>query len=162
MLRRLRETAPAALVPLAWTVVAAAHADAVTARAIFVAHVVMSLFLTTFVVTGWREMADGVLRTWRTIITAGLGVTLLGVTGFVVDTTPLLAVSLYAWMVLPAFGLLYTGRAVGDPAPAYLAGGAVALLGPVVYATTPSLTLPALTLVGVGQTAGIVDAVVRY
>jgi hypothetical protein len=162
MLRRLRETAPAALVPFAWTVVAAAHADAVTAHAIFVAHVVMSLLLATFAVTGWRDMTEGVLRTWRTIIVVGLGATLLGTAGFVVDATPLLAVSLYAWMTLPALGLLYTGRAIGGPAPAYLVGGAVALLGPAVYAVTPSLTLPALGLVGVGQTAGIVDAVVRY
>jgi hypothetical protein len=162
MLRRLRETAPAALVPLAWIVVAAAHTDAVTTHAIFVAHVVMSLFLATFVVTGWREMSDGVLRVWRAVIAVGFGVTLLGVSGFVADVTPLLAVSLYAWMALPALGLLYTGRAVGGPAPAYLAGGTVALTGPVVYAAAPSLALPALALVGVGQTAGIVDAVVRH
>lgn len=162
MLRRFRETAPAALVPLAWTVVAAAHLDAVTAHAIFVAHVVMSLLLATFAVTGWRDMADGVLRTWRTVIAVGFGATVLGVAGFVVDAAPLLAVSLYAWMALPALGLLYTGRAVGGRAPAYLVGGAVAALGGVVYAAAPSLAVPGLALVGVGQTAGILDAVVRY
>lgn len=161
MLRRLRETAPAALVPFAWTVVAAAHVDAVTAHAIFVAHVVMSLLLATFAVTGWRDMTEGVLRTWRTIIVVGFGATLLGTAGFVVDATPLLAVSLYAWMTLPALGLLSTGRAIGGPAPAYLVGGVVALVGSAVYAA-PSLALPALGLVGVGQTVGIVDAVVRY
>lgn len=162
MLRRLRETAPAALVPFAWTVVGAAHLDAVTPHAVFVAHVVMSLLLATFAVTGWRDMSDGVLRIWRAIIVVGFGATVLGLAGFVADADPLLAVSLYAWMALPALGLLYTGRAVGAPAPAYLGGGVVASLGAGVHATQPSLALAGVGLVGVGQTIGIVDAVVRY
>lgn len=162
MLRRLRETAPAALVPFAWTVVAATHLDAVTSHAIFVAHVVMSLLLATFAVTGWRDMSDGVLRVWRTIIVVGFGATAFGVVGFVADAVPLLAVSLYAWMVLPALGLLYTGRAIDGPAPSYLGGGVVTLLGASVYATAPSLAVAGIGLVGVGETAGIVDAVVRY
>ncbi|WP_338740116.1 hypothetical protein [Haloplanus salilacus] len=161
MLRRFRETAPAALVPFAWTVVVAAHLDTVSSHAIFVAHVVMSLLLATFAVTGWRDMSDGVLRVWRTTVVVGFGATALGVVGFVVDADPLLSVSLYAWMALPALGLLYTGRAVGDSAP-YLGGGVAALLGVGVYAAAPSLAVAGLGLVGVGQTAGIVDAVVRY
>lgn len=162
MLRRFRETAPAALVPFAWIVVAAAHLDAVTTRALFVAHVVMGVLLVAFAVTGWREMSSGVLRTWRTIIAVGFGATVLGIVGFVTGRDPLLAVSIYGWMGLPALGLLHTGRAVDGPALAYLGGGAVCALGAVVYAVAPSLAVAAIALVGVGQTAGVVDAVVRY
>jgi hypothetical protein len=162
MLRRLRETAPAALVPFAWTVVAAAHLDAVTTRSVFVAHLVMCLLLATFSITGWAEMDRGVLRVWRTVIVVGFVATALGVVGFVVDAASLLAVSLYAWMALPALGLLYTGRTVDGSAPAYLGGGVAAALGTAVYAAAPSLALAGIGLVGVGQTAGIVDAVVRY
>lgn len=161
MLRRFRETAPAALVPFAWTVVAAAHLGAVTTHAIFVAHVVMSALLGAFVVTGWTDMSGSVLRVWRTIIAAGFGATTLGVGGFVADSDPLLAVSLYAWMVLPALGLLFTGRASAGRSVAYLGGGLVTALGTAVYAVAPSFPVVGIGLVGVGQTAGIAVAVAR-
>ncbi|GAB3320717.1 hypothetical protein EI982_13435 [Haloplanus rallus] len=162
MFRRLRETGPGLLVPLAWIVVAGAHADLVSAHAMFVAHVVMAALLATFAITGWSEMSTGVLRTWRTIVVVGFAATVLGVAGFVTGRDPLLAVSLYAWMGLPALGLLHTGRAIDGPAPAYLGGGTVAAVGAVVYAAAPSLTLVGVALVGLGQTAGIADAVLRY
>jgi len=162
MFRRLRETGPGLLVPLAWSVVAAAHVGAVSSHALFVAHVVMAALLATFTVTGWTEMSAGVLRAWRTIIAVGFAATVLGVVGFVAGPDPLLAVSLYAWMGLPALGLLYTGRAIDGPAPAYLGGGTVAALGLAVYAAVPSAAVPGIAVVGLGQTAGILHAVVRY
>lgn len=162
MLRRLRETGPGLLVPLAWSVVAVAHVGAVSSHALFVAHVVMAALLAAFAVTGWAEMSAGVLRVWWTIIAVGFAATVLGVVGFVTGPDSLLAVSLYAWMGLPALGLLYTGRAIDGSAPAYLGGGTVAALGIVVYAATPSFVVVGVVLVGLGQTAGILDAVVRY
>jgi hypothetical protein len=165
MFRRLRETGPGLLVPLAWTVVAGAHLGAVSAHALFVAHVVMSVLLAGFAVTGWAEMATGVLRTWRSVVAVGFLATALGVAGFLLDADPLLAVALYAWMAMPAGGLLLTGREVDGPALPYLGGGAVCVLGVAVYALAPAgpaSPLLGLVLVGAGQTAGILDAVVRY
>ena len=165
MFRRLRETGPGLLVPLAWTVVAGAHVGAVSTHALFVAHVVMSVLLAGFAVTGWTEMAAGVLRTWRSVVAVGFVATALGVVGFLFDATPLLAVALYAWMAMPAGGLLLTGREVDGPPLPYLGGGAVSVLGVVVYALAPAGPAPpllGLALVGAGQTVGILDAVVRY
>lgn len=158
MFRRLRETAPAGLVPLAWAVVAGAHVGAVSTHALFVAHVVMSVLLAAFAVTGWAEMDAGVLRTWRTVIALGFGATALGVGGFLLAADPLLAVALYAWMALPAAGLAVTARAVDGPGVAYAAGAAACVAGLLSYAPSP---LAGLALVGLGQTAGILDAVVR-
>jgi hypothetical protein len=162
--RRLRETAPAALVPFAWVVAAGAHLGAVSRHALFVAHVVMAVLLATFAVTGWTDMDRGVLRVWRAVVLVGFGATTLGVVGFLRATTPLLAVALHAWMWLPALGLVYTGRAVDGPAPAYVGGGVVCAVGALGYALlapTPA-RIAGLVLVAAGQTAGIVDAVVRY
>lgn len=162
MFRRLRETGPGLLVPLAWTVVAGAHLGVVSAHALFVAHVVMSVLLAGFVVTGWTEMAEGALRTWRSVVAVGFVATALGVAGFLIDADPLLAVALYAWMAMPAGGLLLTGLAPDAPSIPYLGGGAVCALGVVVYAVAPDSPLLGLALVGAGQTVGILDAVVRY
>jgi hypothetical protein len=169
MFRRLRETGPGALVPAAWLVVAGAHLGVVSEHALFVSHLVMGVLLAAFAVTGWTEMRAGVLRTWRSVIAAGFLATATGVAGFLLDAEALLAVSLYAWLMLPALGLLRTGAAVDGPAVAYTGGGAVSALGLVVYALGPTLapastmpTLVGLALVGVGQTVGIVDAVARY
>ncbi|WP_251328810.1 hypothetical protein [Haloplanus pelagicus] len=175
MLRRLRETGPGLLVPLAWTVVVGAHLGAVSIHALFVAHLVMAVLLPGFAVTGWTEMSVGVLRTWRSVVAVGFVATALGVVGFLLDVELLLAVALYAWMGLPAGGLLRTGAAVaaertGSVAPSfidaatlpYLGGGVLCALGVAVYAVSTVSPLLGLVLVGVGQTAGILDAVVRY
>ncbi len=161
--------------PLAWTVVAGAHLGAVSTHALFVAHVVMAALLVGFAVTGRAEMREGVLRTWWSIVAVGVVATALGVAGFRLDADPLLALALYAWMVLPAGGLLRTGVAVAADSPGgrsvtpasipYLGGGAVCALGTAVYAAAPVApvsSLLGLALVGAGQTVGILDAVVRY
>jgi hypothetical protein len=165
MLRRLRETAPGGLVPFAWVVVTGAHLGAVSDHALFVAHLVMCLLLAGFAVTGWTEMDDGVLRTWRSVVAVGFVATAAGVAGIRLGVTPLIAVSLYAWMALPALGLLRTGVALDGPALPYTGGGAVCVLGTVVYAVAPfgpAADVVGLALVGLGQTAGILDAVFRF
>jgi hypothetical protein len=169
--RSLRENGPALLVPAAWTVAAAAVLGVVSTRALFVAHVVMSALLVAFVGASWRDMAEGVLRAWKLVIVAGTPVTLAGVAGFLaVDgalaapTDPLLAVSLYGWALLPAAGFAYTGRRVAAGARIYDAGVACCVAGAVAVAAAPSATWAAigLAVVGVGQTAGILDATLRY
>lgn len=164
MTRTLRENGPALLVPTAWSVAAATVAGAVSTHALFVAHVVMSVLLVAFVVASWREMADGVLSVWRGVILAGIPVTLAGVAGFLGAGEPLLAVALYGWVLLPAAGFVLTGRRVAAGARIYDGGAACCLAGGLAVALAPSTTgvVAGLGLVGVGQTAGILDATLRY
>lgn len=168
MLRRLRENGPAVLVPLAWTFVTAAHLDLVADRTLLVAHLVMDAILVAFTALSWREMDAGVLRAWRAVMVVGLAATLAGTAGLAADSgRPLLrALALYGWMLLPAAALSYTGRAVAAGAWIYYLGTACCLLGALLYAAagvggSPTL-VAGLALVGVGQTAGILDAVLRY
>lgn len=168
MLWRLRDLAPSALVPAAWLATAGAHAGLLGETAIYIAHIVMAVFITFFAATGWDQMETGALRAWRLVLVVGLGVTLAGIAGFLVPAaeTPLLATSLLGWMLLPAAGLVYTGRELPEARPVYYAGAGLSLVGTVLYAATLAgidggLALVALALVGVGQTAGIVEASLR-
>jgi len=170
MLRRLRENGPGLLVPLAWTFVTAAHLEAVMTRTLFVAHVVMSVIIAAFTVLSWRDMQAGILRVWKGVMLVGLPVTLAGTVGLAVTPTAdaLLAVSIFGWMLLPAAALGYTGRHVGRSPRVYFAGAALSVLGALVYATASVTPRPGLaeivglSLVTVGQTAGILIAVSDY
>ena len=165
MLQQLREGGPGLLVPLAWLFVAAAQVGVVESRSIFIAHLVMAAFITFFLATGWADMSTGALAGWRAVMVVGLGVTLAGVAGFVVESTPLLTASLVGWMLLPAVGLAYTGRLVDAGAGVYYGSAALGSLGAVIYILSLAGVgsgLVGLALVGVGQTVGIVDAVVRF
>jgi hypothetical protein len=171
MLRRLRENGPAVLVPLAWAFAATAHLDAVSTRTVLVAHVVMDVLLAAFAVLSWRDMVSGVLHIWRGVIVVGLGVTLVGTVAIAWSLDPaVLAATVLAWMLLPARALWVTGRRVGvaDAPRVYTAGAALSVLGAVVYGgwfltggSTATLVV-AFALVGIGQTAGIVNAVYQY
>lgn len=170
MFRRLRETGPAGLVPLAWIFVTAAHLEAVTMYTLFVAHVVMSVLLLGFAVTARRDMQAGVLRVWWYIIAGGFLAAAAGTAGFLVErgSTPLFVVALYGWMLLPAFGLIETGRRVPMAGAVYLGAGTLSVVGAVIYTAAPFVAQPTyavvvgLTTVGLGQTIGILDAVYRY
>ncbi|EMA60675.1 hypothetical protein [Halorubrum lipolyticum] len=171
MFRRLRENGPALLVPAAWLVVAATALGVVSTHALFVAHVVMSVLLVAFVAASWRDMAEGVLRTWKLVVLAGTPVTLAGVAGFLaldgtlgVSPEALLAVSLYGWALLPAVGFARTRRRVEAGARIYDFGAVCCVAGALGVAVAPSATLTAVALavVGAGQTAGILDATLRY
>ena len=171
MFRSLRENGPALLVPAAWAVVAATVLGVASTRALFVAHVVMSALLVAFVVASWRDMTSGVLRAWKLVIVAGTPVTLAGVAGFLLlggdagtASTALLAVSAYGWALLPAAGFAYTARRVEAGARIYDAGVACCVAGAVAVAAAPTATWTAagLAVVGLGQTAGILDAALRY
>lgn len=169
MFRRVRETGPAFLIPAAWGLVAAAHLGVVTAHPVFVMHAVMSALLVGFAAASWGEMRSGVLRAWRTVILVGTPFAVAGLAGFLVDggSTALLAVALYGWMLAPAAGFVYTGRRVTDGAWIYAAGVIGCLLGAGLYAASAALGADAgrvagLLVVGAAQTAGILDAVLRY
>lgn len=171
MLRRLRETGPVVLVPAAWTFALLAHLGTLEPRTVLIAHVVMTVLLVVFLALSWNDMTEGVLRVWRTVIVAGVPVTLAGVAGLLIrpEATPLLAVALVGWMVVPALALARTAPMLPSEASARIAtvGGGLSLLGAILYGagwflSLPAVTLVALGLVGVGQTAGIADAVYRY
>jgi hypothetical protein len=169
MFRRSRELGPALLVPLAWTFVIAAHLGVVIPRTLFIAHVVMAVLLAGFAVTGRADMREGVLSVWWRIIAVGFFVTLAGVFSFRVDAATVLlsGIALGGWMLLPAAGFVYTGRRVADGVWVYFGGAAACLVGASLYvaglfgAVLP-LWLAGLVCVGIGQTAGILDAVLRY
>lgn len=168
---RLRSDAPVFLVPAAWGVVTVVHLDIAPERTLLVAQVVMNVLLAAFAAASWREMESGLLRAWRTIIVVGIGFTTAGVAGLsigAIGSRPLLAAALYGWMLAPAAGLVYTARVVDRAPRVYLAGAGLCLLGAVVYASAPVLPdalAPAvlgLTFVNLGQTVGIVNAVLQY
>jgi len=168
MFRRLRENGPGLLVPLAWTFVTAAHLDLVTIRTLLIAHGVMVAILVAFTAASWREMDSGVLRAWRAVMVVGTGVTVAGTVGLLADPgrPALQAVAIYGWMLLPAAALAYTGRELSEGEWANLGGAAASVLGAGLYAVAGLADAPTLVaglaLVGLGQTAGILDAVVRY
>lgn len=169
MLRRLRENGPVVLVPLAWTFVTAAHLDLVSRHTLLVGHVVIDVILAAFAVLSWSDMRSGVLRVWWLVIAVGLGVNLVGTAGLLADPVnqTYLAITVYGWMILPALALAHTSRHVEEAPWVYLAGALLSVLGLLVYAgavPVPGVaaTVAGLTLVNVGQTAGIVNAVYQY
>lgn len=168
ILRTGRDVAPALLVPAAWTATGAVHADVMGEDGLFIAHLVMAGFIAVFAVSGWRAMSTGALRTWRTVLVVGLGLTLAGIGGFVTATNALQAISIVGWMLLPAAGLADTGRRLVDGALVYYGGATVAVLGGLLYLGAVgvgggdlSLELIGIATVGVGQTAGILEASLR-
>lgn len=168
MLWELRDAGPVVLVPAAWLAAGAAQLGYLGETGIYIAHLVMAGFITFFAVTGWEEMAEGALRAWRLVLVVGLGLTLAGVAGFLVagGSDPLLATSLVGWMIVPSLGLVYTGLQLPDARLIYLAGAGCSLVGAAVFVATlagveDALAPIAFVLVGLGQTAGIVDASLR-
>ncbi|SEW18440.1 hypothetical protein [Halobacterium jilantaiense] len=171
MLERAREYGPVGLVPLAWTFAAAAHLGYVSEHPLFVAHVVMVVLLAAFAALSWTEMRAGALRAWRTVVTAGVGVTALGLASFRVPAEPagvLRAAAVVGWMLLPAWGLADTARRTTRPAfarvylgaaVASVAGAALAVVG--LASRVPAagwVVLAGIAVTGVGQTASIAAA----
>ena len=158
--------------PLAWTFTALAHLGVADERSVLIAHLVMDVILLAFVGLSWNEMSEGVLSAWRTVILLGTLVTLAGTASFLIEpaTATLQTISVVGWMILPAWGLWVTGQRVpaDERGEVYTAGAAVSLVGAVVYLTGSIAGgvlagwLVGIALVGVGQSAGIVLAVVEY
>lgn len=167
MFHQLRESGPGLLVPLAWLFVAAAQQGLVSARSIVIAHLVMAGFIMFFLVTGWTELSTGALAGWRAVMVVGLAITLAGIAGFLVETgsAGLLTTSLVGWMLLPAVGLANTGRLLDEAAAVYFASGVLSGVGAAIYILSlggVGSGVVGIVLVGIGQTVGIVDAVVRF
>jgi len=169
MLRRLRENGPVVLVPLAWTFATAAHLNVLALRTVLIAHLVMDAIIAVFTVLSWGEMTDGILLAWKRVLLAGLVVTLVGTAGLLTapPVEPLLTATVVGWMLVPAAGLVYTGRHIDRHPRVYTVGGASSVLGAVAYTggvlgAVSALAIAGLTLTNIGQTAGIVAAVYDY
>jgi len=169
---RVTDIAPAGLVPAAWGLTIAAHADIVSARTLFVGLVVMTTVLVAFAAVGFGEMDGPVLSAWRQVLIAGLLVTALGTIDMAVgpDRNPTLPAALYAWMVLPAAAYVHTGRRTRHQPyrGVYLAAAAGSVLGFALYGLAhvdlvggTGLPLVGIAVLGAGQTAGIVAAAVQ-
>lgn len=170
VLQKVREAGPVVLIPAAWTAAAAAELGYMASEGMFIAHIIMAAFITFFIVTGWDDLGVGALRAWRIVLVIGLGLTLAGLTGFLVDGggTPLFLVSLVGWMLLPAGGLVYTGFELPSTAARiiYIGGAALSVLGALLFVLSlmgenGTIAAVGFVLVGLGQTIGILDAVRR-
>jgi len=167
VLETVRDTAPVVLVPAAWAVAAATHAGRLSPDVLLVAHLVMAAFVAAFAAPGWSAMSTGALRAWRAVLVAGLVCTLAGIAGFLAPAfgTPLLAVSLVGWLLLPTAGLAYTARAMPGSGAVYAGSAGLSFLGAalsvVALAGVAGSLLAGLALVGLGQAVGIADATVR-
>ena len=167
MSRSLTDVGPAVLVPAAWTVTLLAHVtDLVSRHTLFVALVVMTVLLGAFAVGTREKMAGPVLGIWRGVLVLGFVVTLVGAVDMAVTPAgdPTLPVTLYGWMVLPALAYVATAQSVEKPySTVYLTGSVLSLTGAGTYAFAGSTVDAAvgLAVVGIGQTAGIVAAVVQ-
>jgi hypothetical protein len=165
VLRRLRQTAPVVLVPLAWSFVTAVHLGWASMHALVISHIVMSLILLAFAALSWSEMKSGVLLVWKLVLLAGLGITLLGLIGLVEGIETLLVITLIGWMLVPGAGLAYTGWAGASGPTVYFAGAVCSALGALAYVAGFfgffEGMLVGLALIGIGQTAGIANAVYR-
>lgn len=167
MLRSVRATAPAALVPLAWSFAAAAHTGLLTPHTVFVGHVVVTALLIAFAGLSWREMqTNAVLRAWLGIVVAGVPITIAGGYGVVARAPVGTHAAVFGWMLLPAFALVPTARRVGGvdgPDSRYTLAAALSGFGAAAFLlaalTGRSLVLPAIALAGAGQTLSIVVAV---
>lgn len=170
--RLFTDFGPAVMVPAAWAVTAGAVATPlVTDRTVLIALVVMDLLLVGFALAARGAMTGPVLGAWRRVLLGGLAANLVGTAALAVDPDgPLVALPLYAWMVLPAAGFVRTRARVAARGPrrVYLAaavlsaGGALLhALAPVAPAGTDAVRLAALLGVGAGQTLGIVTAAAR-
>jgi len=169
--RSLTDVGPGLLVPAAWTVTLLAHLGTVSRRTLLIALVVMDVLLVAFAVASREEMTGPVLGVWQRVLLVGLVATVAGTVDLALGSTgDLLALgTLLVWMVVPGVAYLQTGRAVETPTyrRVYLAGGILSLAGAVVYALEPAgiagetAVVAGLALVGLGQTAGILAAVVQ-
>lgn len=168
MFRRFRAYGPAGLVPAAWGFAIAFHFGAIGDRTALIGHAIMAALLALFAVTGRAEMRTGVLRAWWSVVAVGFFVTAAGVVGlWAPGGVVLLGVALYGWMLLPAIGYGYTALAMDADAWPYVLGAIGSIVGAVLYTIgllgVFAAAMPVgLAIVGIGQTIGIVDAVVQY
>jgi hypothetical protein len=163
MLRRVRETAPAGLVPLAWLFAGAAHFELLVARSVLIGHLVMTGLLVAFAALSHREMrTHPVLRAWLAVIVMGVGVTSLGAYGVASDRALFARLAVGGWMALPGIALGYTGHVLPADEHARLYAVGAVLCGAGTVLLLGGAVGPALVTAGIGQTLGILVATLEY
>lgn len=168
-LDRLLAYLPVLLVPLAWTFAAlAGFSSVVSETALRIGLGVMCVLFAVF--AAHPEMRGPALGAWRVVIAVGLVTTLAALATPVLGVAPDLPtgrLAVVVWLGAPAYGLVRTGRALSLADRRYDLFAAASLVGAALAAVAALPTVPAVaTLAGVvvggaGQTASIVDAVVR-
>ncbi|RNJ27421.1 hypothetical protein [Halosegnis longus] len=170
MLRRLRATAPAGLVPLAWLFTLAAARGWISTRTVAIGLGVMATLLAVFAVLSAREMAHSrVLRAWLAVVVGGFFLTAAGLYAVTTAQPQVARFAVAGWMLLPAMGLVFTGRFDVPYARAHTLGGFLAGAGTVAFLAAADIAVLAgfaweavtsggIVLVAVGQTAGILAA----
>lgn len=160
---------PVLLVPLAWTFAAlVGFSSVVSETALTVGLGVMCVLFAVF--AAHPGMRGPALGAWRVVIAAGLVATLAALANLVLWVAPGLPtgrLAIVVWLGAPAYGLVRTGRALSLADRRYDLFAAASLVGTAlaVAAALPSVpavaTLAGIVVGGAGQTASIVDAVVR-
>ncbi|MEF8892257.1 MAG: hypothetical protein V5A31_13250 [Haloferacaceae archaeon] len=167
-LDRVLSYLPVLLVPLAWTFTAlVGFSSVVSGAALRIGLAVMCVLFAVF--AAHPEMRGPALGAWRAVIAAGLVATLAALATLlgVGPSLPTGRLAVVVWLGAPAYGLVRTGRALsladrryGLFAAASLVGGTLAAV-----AALPGVpevaTLAGVLVGGAGQTASIVDAVLR-
>ncbi|MFC7138701.1 hypothetical protein ACFQMA_02475 [Halosimplex aquaticum] len=126
----------------------------------------MTALLGAFVVGTRDELVGPVLGLWRWVLVLGFVITLVGTADLAVTPAddPTLAVTLYGWAVLPALALVATAESVESPyGTVYLTGCVLSLAGAATHALagSPVDAGVGIAVVGLGQTAAVVAAVVQ-
>lgn len=158
MFGEIRDFLPMILIPSAWVVTHFTIIGYISGNAIGVAHIVMLIFITVFLLTGFRDMREGALRGWLIVLVVGLIITTIGTIGFVSSEygNLLRAVSVYGWMIIPTIGIGYTGYCT-EESTYYLSMFVSAVgIGVVPYISAEVSVL----IVGLGHTIAIGKAVV--
>ncbi|PSP37928.1 hypothetical protein BRC71_08090 [Halobacteriales archaeon QH_7_65_31] len=170
MLRRLRATAPAGLVPLAWLFTLAAARGWISTRTVGIGLGIMTALLVAFAVLSAREMVRSrVLRAWLAVVVGGGFLSTAGLYAVATTNEAIARLAVAGWMLLPAMGLVFTGRFDVARASVHTVGGLLAGVGTVGFLaatdlavlldlTRRSVTTGGILLVGLGQTAGILAA----
>lgn len=116
MIADVRDALPVLLIPSAWIVTYFIITGSVQSQSMRIAHIVMVLFISIFLITGYEKMRDGVLRVWLGVLSAGWVITSVGLIGFYLPSYSYILhwISLLGWMLIPSVGLLYTGYKADD------------------------------------------------
>lgn len=160
---------PVLLVPLAWTFAAlVGFSSVVSGTALRIGLGVMCVLFAVF--AAHPGMRGPALGAWRVVIAVGLVATLAALANLVLGVAsglPTGRLAVVVWLGAPAYGLVRTGRALSLADRRYDLFAAASLVGAALAAAAALPSVPAVaTLAGVvvggaGQTASIVDAVVR-
>lgn len=167
---RLLAVLPVGLVPLAWVFTAGVVVGTVSRRALSIGLGVMTVLFLIFALH--PAMSGPVLRDWRLVIACGLVANVVSLAALGLSSrVTLVAVGAVAWMLFPVPALVRTGLALGA-VRRYVVFAVLSTVGAAVVAASwvtggvagvgaTDLGVVGVSVVGLGQTGSILDAVAR-